>query len=101
MSTDCEPLPADLAAAHAMILALRDARQKGDTSAAARQRFQQQRDQVRQRFNTLNQQVQNEVRGVLTAEQRAKVDAAREAQAKRMEEQARQLQERARQLRSR
>ena len=42
---------------------MRSARQKGDTSAAARQRFQQQREQA-------------EVRAVLTADQRAKWDAA-------------------------
>ncbi|MGI9045098.1 MAG: Spy/CpxP family protein refolding chaperone [Gemmatimonadaceae bacterium] len=80
---------------------LRAARQAGDTSAAARQRFQQQREQFRTRSAAIRQQQQNEVRAILTAEQRAKVDAAREAQAKRMEERARQMQERAKQLRSR
>ncbi len=79
---------------------LRAARQAGDTSAAARQRFQQQREQFRTRSAAIRQQQHNEVRAILTAEQRAKVDAARESQAKRMEERARQMQERAKQLRS-
>ena len=85
----------------AQMRTLRDARQSGDTSAATRQRFQQQREQFRTRSMAIRQQQQNEVRAVLNAEQRAKVDAAREAQAKRMEERAKQMQERARQLRSR
>ena len=81
--------------------ALRDGRQKGDTSAAARQRFQQQREQFRQRSQAIRVQQQNEIRGILTPEQRTKVDAARNEQARRMEERAREMQERARQLRSR
>jgi Spy/CpxP family protein refolding chaperone len=55
---------------------LRAARQKGDTSAAARQRFQQQREQFRTRADALRKQEQSEVRAVLTADQRAKWDAA-------------------------
>lgn len=65
--------------------AMRDARQKGDTSAAARQRFQQQREQFRQRVTSLRQQEQNEVRGVLTAEQAAKWDAAAKQRKERVE----------------
>lgn len=65
--------------------AMRDARQKGDTSAAARQRFQQQREQFRQRVTSLRQQEQNEVRGVLTAEQTAKWDAAAKQRKERVE----------------
>lgn len=55
---------------------MRAARQKGDTSAAARQRFQAQREQFRQRATAIRQQEQNEIRTVLTADQRAKWDAA-------------------------
>ncbi len=55
---------------------LRAARQKGDTTAAARQRFQQQREQFRTRADAIRKQEQAEVRAVLTADQRAKWDAA-------------------------
>jgi Spy/CpxP family protein refolding chaperone len=55
---------------------LRSARQKGDTSAAARQRFQAQRQQFLDRVKAVRTQEQNEIRAVLTAEQRAKWDAA-------------------------
>jgi len=55
---------------------MRSARQKGDTSAAARQRFQQQREQFRTRADAIRKQEQAEVRAVLTADQRAKWDAA-------------------------
>ena len=63
---------------------LRSARQKGDTSAAARQRFQQHREQFRLRADALRQQQQNEIRAVLTAEQRAKWDAAAKQREERM-----------------
>jgi Spy/CpxP family protein refolding chaperone len=56
--------------------AIRDSRQKGDTTAAARERFRAQRDQLQNRVRALRQQEQNEVRAVLTADQRAKWDAA-------------------------
>ena len=56
--------------------ALRDARQKGDTSAAARARFKTQREQFMKRSQAVREQEQNEVRGVLTADQRSKMDAA-------------------------
>ena len=69
---------------------MRGARQKGDTSAAARQRFQQQREQFRQRTEAIRRQEQSEIRAVLTADQRAKWDAA----AKRREEMFKQRQDR-------
>lgn len=56
--------------------AMRDARQKGDTSAATRARFRSQMEQFRTRSQALRQQEQSEVRAVLTADQRAKWDAA-------------------------
>ena len=56
--------------------AMRDARQKGDTSAAARARFKAQREQFMTRTQSIRQQEQNEVRGVFTADQRSKWDAA-------------------------
>jgi Spy/CpxP family protein refolding chaperone len=55
---------------------LRDARQKGDTSKAARDRMKAQRDQFQNRAKALRDQEQNEIRAVLTSEQRAKWDAA-------------------------
>ena len=60
----------------------------------------QEREQLRTRFDAIRRQEQSEVRTVLTAEQRAKVDSARNERAKRLEDQARRLQEEARQLRS-
>ena len=74
--------------------------QPRDTSAAARQRFMQQREQVRTRFDAIRRQEQAEIRTVFTAEQRSKVDAARNERAKRLEARAKQLQDEARQLRS-
>ena len=74
---------------------LRSARQKGDTSAAARQRFQAQRQQFLDREKALRNQEQNEIRGVLTADQRAKWDAAR----KQREETFKQRQDRMRERR--
>jgi Spy/CpxP family protein refolding chaperone len=65
---------------------VRQARQKGDTSSAARARFKQQREQFRQRFTTLRQQEENEVRGILTADQRAKWDAAQAQRKQQMEQ---------------
>ncbi len=59
--------------------------QKRDTTAAARQRFQQQREAFRQRSLAIRTQEQNEVRGILTAEQRTKWDAAQADRKKRME----------------
>jgi Spy/CpxP family protein refolding chaperone len=71
-----------------------------DTSAAARQRLMQERQQIRSRFDVIRRQEQAEIRTVFTAEQRAKVDAARNERARRLEERAKQLQDEARQLRS-
>ena len=50
--------------------------QKRDTTAAGRQRFQQQREQFRTRSTAIRTQEQNEIRGILTADQRTKWDAA-------------------------
>jgi Spy/CpxP family protein refolding chaperone len=66
--------------------AMRDARQKGDTSAATRARFRAQMDQFRTRSQTIRQQEQNEVRAVLTADQRAKWDAAAKARQARFQD---------------
>lgn len=66
--------------------ALRSAREKGDTSAATRQRFQVEREQFRQRADALRQQEQSEIRAVLTAEQRAKWDAAAKQREERMKQ---------------
>lgn len=66
--------------------ALRGARQKGDTSTAARQRFRQQNEQFRQRVTDLRAREQGEVRGVLTSDQRAKWDAAAADRKKKMDE---------------
>ena len=79
---------------------LRTQGQVRDTSAAARQRLMQQRQQIRSRFDAIRRQEQAEVRTVFTAEQRAKVDAARNERARRLEDRAKQLQDEARQLRS-
>ena len=70
--------------ARAQFGTLRDARQKGDTSAAARARFRIQREQLQTRVRALRQQQQNEVRAVLTAEQRSKWDAAQKKRDERM-----------------
>jgi Spy/CpxP family protein refolding chaperone len=74
--------------------ALRDARQKNDTSAAARQRFQAQREQFRQRSLAIRQQEQNEIRGVLTADQRARWDAAAKERKANMEARQQKMKER-------
>ena len=66
--------------------ALRDARQKGDTSAATRARFRSQMEQLRTRSQAIRQQEQNEVRAVLTADQRAKWDAAAKERQARFEQ---------------
>ncbi|MEO8576725.1 MAG: Spy/CpxP family protein refolding chaperone [Gemmatimonadales bacterium] len=59
--------------------------QKRDTTAAARQRFQQQREQFRTRSTAIRTQEQNEIRGILTADQRAKWDVAATQRKQRME----------------
>ncbi len=63
----------------------RDARQKGDTSAATRARFQKQREDFRSRSMAIRQQEMNEVRGILTGDQRTKWDAAQAQRKQRME----------------
>lgn len=78
---------------------IRDMRQKGDTSAAARARIKQQREQFRQRLTALRQQEENEVRGVLTADQRVKWDAAQAQRKQRMEQMKRNRQNRGGQYR--
>jgi Spy/CpxP family protein refolding chaperone len=74
--------------------ALRDARQKGDTSAAARARFKAQREQFMTRSQSIRQQEQNEVRGVFTAEQRSKWDAAAKERKARFEARKDEMKER-------
>ena len=74
---------------------IRDARQKGDTSAAARERFRAQREQFQNRVRAIRVQEQNEVRGALTAEQRTRWDAAQ----KKREDAMKQRQERMKQRR--
>ena len=64
---------------------MREARQKGDTSAATRARFQQQREQFRGRMMNIRQQEQAEVRGILTADQRTRWDAAQAQRKQRFE----------------
>ncbi len=59
--------------------------QKRDTSAAARQRFQQQREAFHQRSLAIRTQEQNEIRGILTTEQRTRWDAAQADRKKRLE----------------
>jgi Spy/CpxP family protein refolding chaperone len=73
---------------------IRDARQKGDTSAAARERFRAQREQFQNRVRTLREQEQNEVRAVLTADQRAKWDAAQKKRENAMKQRHERMQQR-------
>jgi len=60
---------------------MRAARQKGDTSAATRAKFQQ----FRERTMAVRQQENSEIRGILTADQRAKWDAAQAQRKQRFE----------------
>ncbi len=60
---------------------MRAARQKGDTSAATRARFQQ----FRERSMAIRQQENSEIRGILTADQRTKFDAAQAQRKQRFE----------------
>jgi periplasmic protein CpxP/Spy len=60
---------------------MRAARQKGDTSAATRAKFQQ----FRERTMTVRQQENNEIHGILTADQRTRWDAAQAQRKQRME----------------
>src|SRR5688572_20119542 len=74
--------------------ALKESRQKGDTSAATRARFRQQREQYHQRLRAVMEQERNEIRGVLTAEQRTKWDAAAKQRAERGEQRRQRMQNR-------
>lgn len=78
----------------AQFKAIRDSRQKGDTTAAARERFRAQRDQLQNRVRALRQQEQNEVRAVLTADQRAKWDAAQKKREDAMKQRQERMQQR-------
>ena len=73
---------------------IKEARQKGDTSAAARAKFKQQREAFRTRSLALRQQEQNEVRAILTADQRSKWDAAQAQRKAQMEARQKQMKER-------
>lgn len=67
------------------LTAVRGARQKGDTSTAARAAFRQQREQFRQRVVALRGQERAEIRAVLTADQRTKWDAQAQTRVEKME----------------
>jgi len=73
---------------------IRDARQKGDTSAAARERFRAQREQFQNRARAIRLQEQNEIRAVLTAEQRTKWDAAQKKREDAMKQRQDRMQQR-------
>lgn len=64
---------------------MRDMRQKGDTSAAARAKFQQQREQFRAKSMTVRQAEERDIRAILTADQRTKWDAGQAQRKQRME----------------
>lgn len=71
--------------ARSQFKSVREARQKGDTTAAARQRIQAQREQFRQRAMAIRTQEHDEIRAILTSDQRARWDAAAESRRKKME----------------
>ena len=73
---------------------MRDARQKGDTSTAARAKVLQQREAFRTRAMAIRQQEQNEVRAILTSDQRAGFDAAQAQRKAKMEAHHKQMKER-------
>ena len=60
---------------------MRAARQKGDTSAATRAKFQQ----FRERTMAVRKQEDSDIRGILTADQRTKWDAAQAQRTQRFE----------------
>jgi Spy/CpxP family protein refolding chaperone len=64
----------------------RTARQRGDT-AAARAALQSVRQSTEQQMVTIHEQMFREVRGVLTADQRAKVDSAINERIQRLDQQ--------------
>lgn len=65
--------------------ATREARQRGDT-AAVKAALQRSRTNTESQLSTLHEQMFREVRGVLTAEQRAKVDAQIAERIKKLDE---------------
>jgi Spy/CpxP family protein refolding chaperone len=65
--------------------ATREARQRGDT-AAVRTALQRSRQNTESQLSTLHEQMFREVRGILTAEQRAKVDAKIAERIKKLDE---------------
>lgn len=72
----------------------RDIRQKGDTSAAARAKFLQQREQFRAKSMTVRQAEEREVRAILTADQRTRWDAAQAQRKQRTEARMKGMKER-------
>lgn len=66
--------------------ATREARQRGDT-AAVRAALQRSRQNIESQASTVHEQMFREVRAVLTAEQRAKIDAQFAERIKRLDEQ--------------
>lgn len=73
---------------------MRNMRQKGDTSAAARAKFKQQREQFRAKSMTVRQAEERDVRAILTADQRTKWDAAQAQRKQRMEARMKGMKER-------
>lgn len=66
--------------------ATRDARQRGDT-AAVRAALQRTRQSTEAQLSTVHEQMSREVRAILTAEQRAKIDTRIAERIKRLDEQ--------------
>lgn len=66
--------------------ATRDARQRGDT-AAVRAALQRSRENTESQMATLHEQMFREVRGILTADQRVKIDAKIAERIKKLDEQ--------------
>jgi Spy/CpxP family protein refolding chaperone len=71
--------------------ATRDARQRGDT-AAVRATLERSRQNIRSQETTLHEQMFREVRAVLTADQRAKIDGKIADRIKRLDEEKAELQ---------
>ncbi len=64
---------------------MRDMRQKGDTSAATRAKFEQQREQFRAKSMIVRQAEERDVRAILTADQLTRWDAAQAQRKQRTE----------------
>ena len=73
---------------------MRDMRQKGDTSAAARAKFKQQREQFRAQSMTVRQAEGRDIRAILSADQRTRWDAAQSQRKQRMEARMKGMKER-------